>query len=62
MAAIAVFAPFLGTIDPIAVSPIRRLRAPSELYWFGTDAYGRDVYSRTLYGARISLIVGSALP
>jgi len=58
MAAIAVFAPFLGTVDPIAVSPIRRLRAPSELYWFGTDAYGRDVYSRTLYGARISLFVG----
>src|SRR5271163_2344144 len=58
MVAIAVFAPFLGTVDPVAVSPVRRLRVPSELYWFGTDAYGRDLYSRTLYGARISLIVG----
>jgi peptide/nickel transport system permease protein len=57
MAAMAVFAPFLGTVDPVAVSPVHRLRAPSELYWFGTDAYGRDVYSRTLYGARISLVV-----
>jgi peptide/nickel transport system permease protein len=56
--AMAVFAPYLGTIDPLAVSPIRRLRVPSEAYWFGTDAYGRDVYSRTLYGARVSLQVG----
>ncbi len=58
MAAIALLAPWLGTVDPLAVSPIKRLRPPSELYWFGTDAYGRDVYSRTLYGARVSLQVG----
>jgi peptide/nickel transport system permease protein len=58
MAAMAIFAPFLGTVDPVAVSPARRLRPPSGLYWFGTDAYGRDVYSRTLYGARVSLVVG----
>jgi len=58
MAGAAIFAPYLGTVDPIAVSPVHRLRLPSERYWFGTDAYGRDVYSRTLYGARISLTVG----
>ncbi len=54
----AIFAPYLGTVDPQALSPIRRLRAPSEQYWFGTDMLGRDVYSRVVYGARISLVVG----
>jgi peptide/nickel transport system permease protein len=58
MVAMAIFAPYLGTVDPIAVAPVKRLRFPSELAWFGTDAYGRDVYSRTLYGARVSLQVG----
>ena len=58
MAAMALLAPYLGTVDPLAVAPVKRLRPPSELYWFGTDSYGRDVYSRTLYGARISLTVG----
>lgn len=58
MIVMAILAPYLGTIDPQAVSPIRRLRQPSELYWFGTDMLGRDVYSRTIYGARISLVVG----
>jgi peptide/nickel transport system permease protein len=58
MIAMAVFAPYLGTSDPQALSPIKRLRWPSELYWFGTDMLGRDVYSRTVYGARVSLIVG----
>jgi peptide/nickel transport system permease protein len=58
MAAMALLAPHLGTIDPLAVAPVKRLRPPSELYWFGTDSYGRDVYSRTLYGARVSLTVG----
>jgi peptide/nickel transport system permease protein len=56
--AMALLAPYLGTTDPLAVAPIKRLRFPSETYWFGTDAYGRDVYSRTLYGARVSLAVG----
>jgi peptide/nickel transport system permease protein len=58
MAAMAVLAPYLGTVDPQALSPIRRLRWPSAQYWFGTDMLGRDVYSRTIYGARVSLIVG----
>lgn len=54
----ALFAPWLGTKDPTALSPIHRTRAPSELYWFGTDLLGRDVYSRVIYGARVSLVVG----
>src|SRR5579864_3468381 len=58
MGALALLAPYLGTVDPLHVAPARRLRIPSEAYWFGTDAYGRDVYSRTLYGARVSLAVG----
>jgi len=54
----AVLAPWLGTRDPTALSPIHRTRNPSAQFWFGTDLLGRDVYSRVLYGARISLIVG----
>ena len=54
----AVFAPLLTSIDPTALAPARRTRAPSAQYWFGTDMLGRDVYSRVLYGARVSLIVG----
>src|SRR6516165_3550622 len=58
MVLMALFAPYLGTVDPQALSPIRRLRWPSAQYWFGTDMLGRDVYSRTIYGARVSLTVG----
>jgi peptide/nickel transport system permease protein len=58
MIGMAVFAPYLATVDPQALSPIRRLKWPSAQYWFGTDMLGRDVYSRTIYGARVSLIVG----
>jgi len=61
MIVIAVLAPYLATVDPQAVSPVKRLKPPSSLYWFGTDMLGRDVYSRVLYGARISLIVGLAV-
>ncbi len=58
MVLIAVFAPLLWTKDPTALAPARRTREPSDLYWFGTDMLGRDVYSRVLYGARVSLLVG----
>jgi peptide/nickel transport system permease protein len=61
MILIALFAPWLGTVDPQAVSPIRRLRPPSEEFWFGSDMLGRDVYSRVMYGARVSLAVGLAV-
>lgn len=58
MIVVAVFAPYLGTVDPTALATSRRTRAPSADYWFGTDMLGRDIYSRVLYGARISLLVG----
>ncbi len=58
MLAMAVFAPYLGTVDPQALHPLKRLEWPSAEHWFGTDMLGRDVYSRTVYGARVSLTVG----
>jgi peptide/nickel transport system permease protein len=61
MVAVALLAPWLGTTDPLALSPIRRLKPPSAQYWFGTDMIGRDVYSRVLYGTRVSLSVGLAV-
>jgi len=61
MILIAVSAPYLGTVDPTALAPTKRLRPPSATYWFGTDMLGRDLYSRVIYGARISLIVGFAV-
>jgi peptide/nickel transport system permease protein len=53
-----VFAPYLATVDPTALAPARRTRAPSPEQWFGTDMLGRDIYSRVVYGARVSLTVG----
>jgi len=44
--------------DPFRQAPINRLRPPSDRFWFGTDQFGRDVLSRTVHGARVSLIVG----
>ncbi len=54
----AIFAPYLGTVDPTALATSKRTRFPSTDNWLGTDMLGRDIYSRVLYGARISLIVG----
>ena len=61
MVFIALFAPELGTLDPLRIAPALRLRPPSDAAWFGTDMLGRDLYSRTLYGSRISLAVGAAV-
>ena len=57
---IAIIGPFL-TLDPIALNPIKRLKAPGEFGWFGTDYLGRDVFSRVIHGARVSLVVGLAV-
>jgi len=54
----ALAAPWLGTIDPQTIAPFNRLEAPGADFWFGGDLVGRDVYSRTIYGSRISLAVG----
>ena len=61
MVLIALLAPWLGTVDPQVLSPAQRLKPPSSEHWFGTDMLGRDVYSRVIYGARISLTVGIAV-
>ena len=58
MLLVALWAPYLGTIDPEELNPIDRLRGPSVTHWFGTDMLGRDLYSRAVYGTRISLVVG----
>jgi len=55
---LAVAAPWLATVDPTALAPAKRTRPPSAQYWFGSDMLGRDIYSRVLYGARVSLTVG----
>jgi peptide/nickel transport system permease protein len=69
---IGLTAPFLGTRDPSQIDPVSRNKKPgavrilrgadgkevSTTYWMGTDSLGRDIYSRVLYGARVSLLVG----
>ncbi|HYC15293.1 MAG TPA: D,D-dipeptide ABC transporter permease, partial [Stellaceae bacterium] len=52
---VAAAAPLLAHGDPVAQDLTRRLRPPSAAYWFGTDELGRDIYTRILYGARITL-------
>src|SRR4028118_428554 len=54
----ALFAPLLATHDVGATDLLNRYGAPSSAHWLGTDATGRDVFSRVIYGARISLRVG----
>ena len=58
---VAVMADWLGTIDPEKITPTKRNRGPSEDFWFGTDTLGRDLYSRVIFGTRISLLVGFAV-
>jgi len=56
----ALFAPWVVPHDPVRLTPSVRLKSPSETYWLGTDAFGRDLFSRIIYGGRISLVVGAA--
>lgn len=55
---IAVCAPWLATHDPYQQALERHLQPPSSEHWFGTDEFGRDIYSRVVYGSRITLQVG----
>ncbi len=57
MAIIALIAPWISG-DPILMQPVERLKPPSDRFLFGTDNLGRDVFARTAYGARVSLLVG----
>jgi peptide/nickel transport system permease protein len=54
---VALLAPVIAA-DPFRQAPINRMRPPSERWWFGTDQFGRDIFSRTIYGTRVSLTVG----
>lgn len=56
--AAALFAPWITSRDPLALNPAVRLHAPGPTYWFGTDDFGRDLFSRVVYGSRLSLEVG----
>jgi len=54
----AVAAPLIAPYDPLAIEPVERLTEPGFAHWFGTDHFGRDTFSRCLYGARMALLIG----
>lgn len=58
LVAAAIFAPQITRYDPVEITPRDRLLPPGVAHWFGTDAFGRDVFTRVVFGARISLIIG----
>lgn len=53
----AIFAPWIATHDPLLSSLTARLKPPSAEYWFGTDHLGRDIFSRVVYGSRVTLLI-----
>lgn len=59
MIAIALAAPLLASGDPNALNLSQRLQPPGTEWWFGTDAFGRDIYARVIHGAQVSLFVGA---
>jgi len=58
---VALAAPALGRFDPLLLDPGARLTAPNATHWFGTDDVGRDVWSRVVHGARLSMLVGASV-
>lgn len=58
VALMAIFAPLVAGQDPLEQDILARLKPPSDLHLLGTDYFGRDIYSRIVYGARLSLIIG----
>ncbi len=58
VALISILAPWIATHDAQDIDPLARLKGPSSEFFFGTDALGRDVFSRAVWGGRVSLIVG----
>lgn len=58
---LAVAAPLVAPHDPGALAISSRLKPPSAEWWFGTDEFGRDIFSRTLYAGRLSLLVGAGV-
>jgi peptide/nickel transport system permease protein len=59
--ACAIFAPWIAPYDPAHIDLPTRLMSPSPAHWFGTDELGRDILSRIVYGARISMLVGGCV-
>jgi peptide/nickel transport system permease protein len=59
VALLAIFAPWLTPYDPMALKILDRLQSPRAAHWFGTDELGRDVFSRVIFGARYSLMIGA---
>src|SRR5580692_12057073 len=57
----ALFAPWIAPQDPAAIDLPARLNVPSHAHWFGADELGRDILSRIIYGARISMLVGTCV-
>src|SRR5215472_8617205 len=57
----AIFAPWIAPQDPRTINLPSRLEKPSAAHWFGTDELGRDILSRVVYGARISMLVGGSV-
>ena len=57
----AVFAPLIASHDPQALDPLNRLKPPAANAYFGTDTVGRDVFSRTIFGSRLSLAIGASV-
>ena len=55
---IALLSPYISPYDPIVQDLSVRFQPPSQTHWFGTDKFGRDVFSRVLAGSRISLVAG----
>ena len=58
LVAAAVAAPLLTPYEPLVMAPVDRLQPPNPRHWFGTDVFGRDLFTRMLFGARISLQTG----
>ena len=57
----ALFAPWIAPRDPYSIDLPSRLMGPTAAHWFGTDELGRDILSRVIYGARVSMLVGSCV-
>jgi peptide/nickel transport system permease protein len=58
---LAILAPFVAPYNPGRINPSDRLQPPGSKYLFGTDRFGRDIFSRVLYGARLSLLTGASI-
>ena len=59
VALLAILAPWIAPYDPTAMKILDRMQGPRAAHWFGTDELGRDVFSRVIYGARYSLLIGA---